>query len=483
MTVAVARATWEDVKAEKAKRRLLPFVELMWPVVEPRAPFVNNWHIGAICEHLEAVTLGQISDLLINIPPGSMKSYLVSVFWMPWEWIRHPHYRYLCGSYDEGLAVRDNRRSRDVIKSEPYQRYWPLPIREDQDTKTRYDNVKSGWRIGTSVGGKGTGEHPHRKIIDDPHNVRQSLSDVQRQEAITWFDLTMGSRGVALNAATVIVMQRLHERDLSGHVLETLGSFVHLCLPMRYEPKRMVETPLGWNDPRTVPGELLWPALFDEEKVSKLEEQLRASQGEYGVAGQLQQRPAPVGGGLFKRQWFELVHGIPQGAEWCRAWDKAGTHEGGDYTVGVLMAKAGGFYYIVDVVRAQLSSGQRNALIRQTARMDADRFGMGVKIRLEQEPGSGGKESAEISVRELAGYDVQAMRATGDKVTRARPFAAQAEAGNVKLFADLTWNRAFLDELSVFPAGSHDDQVDATSGAFNTLALGFTPHVMKIVGF
>lgn len=474
--------TRRDASVVAAERSLLAFIEQAWSHVEPATPFQSNWHIEGMARHLEAVSRGEIQHLLINIPPGGAKSLIVSVFWPAWEWTTQPGLRYLCASYDQSLSTRDNRRVRDLVQSEWYQARWPhLRLAHDQNQKTRFDTTAGGWRIGTSVGGRGLGEHPDRKIVDDPHNTRQSESDAKRQAAITWFDQMLSTRGVSRGAATVVICQRLHERDLSGHILSgpDAAKWTVLCLPMRYEPGRMAPTPLGWSDPRTQAGELLWPALFPEPVVHALE----LSLGSYGTAGQLQQRPAPAGGGLFKRGWFELVDGIPTRAEWCRSWDKAGTDQGGDYTTGALMAKVGGLYYIADMIRAQLSSGQRNALIRQTAALDAARFGPAVKIRLEQEPGSGGKESAEISIRELAGYDVHALRATGDKVTRARPFAAQAEAGNIKLLANPAWNRVFLDELAVFPNGQHDDQVDAAAGAFNTLALGFTPHTMPIRGF
>lgn len=492
----------EDVRAELARRRLHAYVKLVWPIVEPRAPFVDNWHIGFICEHLEAVTAGQLGDIVLNIPPGCMKSYLVSVFWPTWEWGPQgkPHLRYLCGSYDDDLSIRDARRARDIIKSDVYQRHWPLRLRADQDMKTRFDNVKSGWRIATSVGGKGTGEHPHRKIIDDPHNVKQSLSKAKRDEAITWFDLTMGSRGLALDAVTVVIMQRLHEEDLTGHILDTLSDqFTHICLPMRYEPPawvevsqpdgavtrtltpRMPETPLGQQDPRQDKGELLWPALFGEEKVAKLEAQLTASHGEFGVAGQLQQRPVPEAGGLFKREWFVIVDARPAPAEIVartRGWDCAGTDGGGDYTVGCEMALTkGGLVYVEDVVRGQWGPDDfegENGIFAQTVMLD----GGDVRQREEQEPGSAGKKviaAHEKLVRDLSRrvnriLDYEGVSGSGDKVTKSRPFRAQCAIGNVRLFRG-PWNKAFIDELCDFPNGSYDDQVDGASVAYNDLAL------------
>lgn len=304
---------------------------------------------------------------------------------------------------------------------------------------------------------------------DDPHSVMQAESPKERQSTLDWWDLTMSTRGVSIGASRVIIMQRLHENDLAGRVLAE-GGWTHLCLPMRYEPGRTGPTPLGWSDPRTEDGELLCPKQFDEVKVKGMEAKL----GSYGTAGQLQQRPTPRVGGMFKRSWFKPVGAAPVKADRIRAWDKAATEGGGDWTVGLLMAKSSeGLYFIEDVVRGQWSSRQRNEKMKETADRDKERFG-DVKIWVEEEGGSSGKESSEFSARLLAGYPIKADRPTGSKEVRAEAFADQAEAGNVFIVAersDSRWHSVYLDELSSFPHGKHDDQVDASSLAFNKLAL------------
>ena len=223
----------------RCQSSLRAFIEEVWPVVEPQTPFVGNWHIDALCAHLEAVTRGELRNLLINIPPGCMKSYIVSVMWPAWEWTQRPHSRYLCVSYDQNLSTRDNLRCRRIVESDRYRALFPhVVLAADQNQKTRYDTQQGGWRIGASVGaGRVTGEHPHRKIIDDPISVDDARSDVERQRVIDHFDETLSSRGKALHAATVIIMQRLHQHDLSAHVLERhRATYTHLCLPMQYEP-------------------------------------------------------------------------------------------------------------------------------------------------------------------------------------------------------------------------------------------------------
>lgn len=477
----------DDLRIASPTLTLHEFVEQAWSINEPIARFVDNWHIGAITEHLTAITQGQLGDIIINIPPGCMKSLLCSVMWPAWEWTFHPSFRYLCASYEEQLSTRDNRKMRNIVESSWYQERWPLKFKRDQNTKTKFENEKTGWRMGSSVGGRATGEHPHRKIIDDPHNVKKSLSDVSRKEAITWFDLTMGSRGLGLGAVTVIIMQRLHEEDLSGHVLATQHEqYTHICLPMFYEPPafvdmgagpqltaRMPETPLGFQDPRTEKGELLWPAFLDAEKVAKEVAQLSAQHGEFGPAGQLQQRPIPEGGGLFKREWFMTIDALPADIiRWTRGWDCAATEGDGDFTVGVLLALTStGITIICDVVRGQWGpdsfENPETGVFISTARKD----GKGVRIREELEPGSAGKKVIAAHAKLLKGYDYEGVPATGDKVTRARPFRSQAAVGNVRMLRNELWNAAYLKIMCGFPNASHDDDVDATSTAYNDLAL------------
>lgn len=275
-------------------------------------------------------------------------------------------------------------------------------------------------------------------------------------------------------------MQRLHQQDLSGYVLDKEPGWEHLCLPMRYEPDRMKKTSLGWIDPRRRAGELLWPDLHPKALVERTEQNL----GSLRSAGQLQQRPAKTGGQLFAETWFRFVQALPAGTvNFVRYWDKAATEDGGDYAAGVLMAEHGGHYFVVDVRRGQWSPLERNRIIRATADLDRALYGPTVQTWVEQEPGSGGKESAQISIRELAGHVVRAERATGTKWDRALPVAAQVEAQNVAIVlergAKPEWVRAFIDELVAFPTAQHDDQVDAVSGAFLKLALTRTPATLE----
>lgn len=288
----------------EAERYLFGFTKASWSLIEPGIEFKDNWHLHHICEHLEAVSTGEIENLLINIPPGCMKSILVSVSWPAWEWIENPQLRYLGASYGEDLAIRDAQKCRDVIMSDWYQARWDkVQVRKGADNKKKYELTSGGWRIATSVGGRATGEHPDRKIVDDPHNAKQAESDVERENGLIWFDRTLSTRGESRHARTVVVMQRLHERDLSGHILDDLrDDYVHLCIPMEYEKKTTKVTVLGWHDPRKNDGDLLWESMFNAKSIKKLKRTL----GSYGAAGQLQQRPSPEGGGILLIDHFQL---------------------------------------------------------------------------------------------------------------------------------------------------------------------------------
>lgn len=453
------------------KASLRDFIPAAWHIVEPGTPYVHGWHIDAIAEHLEAATKGEIRNLIINIPPRHMKSLLACVFWFCWVWTTKPETRWLFSSYGENLAIRDSLKCRRIIESPWYRGLFGDVFRltSDQNQKSRFENDKTGYRLASSVGGGATGEGGDVILVDDPLKALDSHSAAERERVISWWDETMSTRGNDPDTVVkVVIMQRLHQQDLTGHLLERMGvdgqQYEHLCLPAEYEPTNRT-TVLGQPDRRTEPGQLLWPERFGIEALADL----KASLGSYGAAGQLQQRPAPLEGGIFKRQWFDIVSAAPATARRVRYWDKAGSQAAGDYTAGVLIARDGdGVYYVEDVVRGQWTALARERIIRQTAELDRANRGH-VTTYVEQEPGSGGKESAEATIRNLAGFDVRAERVTGDKVTRAQPLSAQCEGRNVKLVRG-AWTATFIDELTMFPNGAHDDQVDAAAGAFSKLA-------------
>jgi len=266
-----------------------------------------------------------------------------------------------------------------------------------------------------------------------------------------WYASTAYTR-LEPNAAVILIQTRWHVDDLAGRLLRQDGDAWHvICLPAIAEENDS----LGRE-----PGEALWPHRFPAHVLRQKQLEI----GEYYWAALYQQRPIPRGGSLFKTERIEIVAAAPADIRRVRYWDRAATSGGGDYTVGVLMGEHDGVYYVLDVRRGQFSPAEAEQVIRQTALLD----GAEVPVRMEQEPGASGADMIMHYSRLLAGFNFRGERVTGDKVIRAEPFAAQVEAGNVKLVRG-TWNVDFLAELSNFPHGAHDDQVDAATGAFRAL--------------
>lgn len=457
-----------QIDAELYRRDMHKYMrEVAWPVVEPGVEFVDNWHLHAICEHLQAVLDGEIKNLLVNMPPRFAKSLLISVTFPTFAWIRDPHLRFIFASYSAALATRDAVKSRRVISSPRFQQLFgdTFQLVGDQNEKTRYENSQTGVRLTTSVAGVATGEGGDILVCDDPHNVLEGESEQVREEAWKWWSETMSTRLNNLKTGhKIVVMQRVHEMDVSGHILEQ-GGYEHLCIPMRYEEKTPCVTVLGRPDPRTVEGELAWPARYDEEGTESLEK----SMGPYAVAGQLQQRPAPREGALIPVEKLQYVDVEPSNLVYVRGWDLAATEaqvgSNPAYTAGVRLGKdPRGRFYVCGVRRGQWSAANVREQIKQTAQQD----GTHVRVRLPQDPGQAGKSQAQDLTAMLAGWVVSAVPESGSKVQRAEPFAAQVEAGNVFIVRG-TWNDAYVNELRTFPAGRFKDQVDATSSAFAEL--------------
>ena len=471
-----------EIDAELASRSLGEFVRQAWSIVEPSTPFVAGWHIDAIIEHLEAVTRGQIRNLLINVPPRHMKSLLVSVLWPAWEWIRSPERRWLYSSYGAQLSIRDSVKCRRLIESSWYQQRWAdrFALTSDQNTKGRFDNDRSGYRLSTSVGGSATGEGGDRIVCDDPNNVNEVESDSVRKATNDWFDVVMSTRvNDPKTAAKVVVMQRCHQQDLAGHLLEQ-GGWEHLCLPAEYEgPTRT--TSIGFADARSEHGELLWPERFGPEEI----ESLKRSLGSYAAAGQLQQRPSPAEGGLVKRHWFKYWQ--PRGAnfppvmvrladgtylsipaienprrvdEQIQSWDCAFKDlETSDYVVGQLWGRIGSCYMLGTQIRARMDCPATVKAVRELSQNNPSAV-----AKLIEDKANG---SAVIQMLQHEIPGIIAVNPEGGKVARAVAVSPLIEAGNVYLPHPLhaPWVNEFIEECIAFPNGAHDDQVDAMTQA------------------
>lgn len=473
------------------------YVRNAWPTVE-RRPFVDNWHIGVITEHLEAVTNGEIANLIINIPPRHTKSLIVSVFWPSWEWTFQPWIQWLFSSYAEKLSKRDSLRMRRLIWSPWYQRRWGhvYQITSDQREKMRYETTAGGYRIATSVGGAGTGEGGDRVVVDDPHKAGAIESDAKREDATDWWDNEMSTRlNDPKTGGRVIIMQRLHDADLTGHVLKQ-GGYIHVRIPARYEPKpysyvggtpKPPEDPVEWSDPRTEPGEPLNPGRFGEEELAEIELRL----GSYMTASQLQQRPTPAAGGIIKRHWWrfwkpqhsdlpDVTVSLPDGSHMAavtlsipvkvdkviQSWDMSFKDKrDSSYVVGQVWGAKGADRYLLDQAREHAEFIRTLEMFRGLNKRWPQ-----TQEKLVEDKANG---PAIISTLHSEIGGIIPIEPDGDKAARLRAVSPQVESGNCYLphpaLAPWVWD--FIEELAAAPLGDYDDQADGFSQALRRMGL------------
>lgn len=480
-----------------ARWPLMTFVEHAWKIVEPGRPFVNNWHIGALAEHLTAVSDGQIRRLIINIPFRHMKSLMVSVFWQTWEWTWWPETRWLMSAYAEKLTKRDNLKARRVITHPWYKANWGHVFRltSDQNEKLRFENNKAGYRIATSVGGAGTGEGGDRIVVDDPLKAGDAHSEAIREGTNEWWAEEMSSRGNdvsenpdAIPSAFVIIAQRLHDNDLPGYLLREEGDWTHLMLPWEYEPERKccIEV-TGFCDPRTEPGELLWPERFPRP----VTERFKRTLGSYGASGQMQQRPSPGEGGIFQRLWWRFwkpQHSqlpavsltLPDGSHHVaetielplnvvptlQSWDM--TFKGkadSDFVVGQAWGSQRARLFLFGQVRQRATFTETLEMVRAFTRAHPT-----AQTKLVEDKANG-PAVIDSLMSEIGGFIP--IEPDGDKVARAWAASPTVEAGDVYLphpaLAPWVWD--LIEEAAAFPNSTYKDQVDTLTQAIRRKLL------------
>jgi len=467
----------EEVEAEAARLRgsFQEYFQAAWSVIETQ-PLVMGFHLRLMCDYLQELYTGdKFTDLLINIPPGCSKSVCVSVIWPSWVWANDATATFMGISYSQRLAERDAMKTRMLITSSWYQRLFGKTVQPGElDQRRMYSLSAGGWRLSTTPLGSATGDHPRYIIVDDPINAGNSESKKKRPAVNEWWDGTMTSRGASLGRRVVGVMQRFHEMDWSGHFLKTTEDVAHVCIPMRYEPGRMKDIGLG-TDPRIEPGQLLDPVRFTEKTVKKLERGL----GVYGTAGQLQQRPTPKGSAKFKLDAIHLITAdqVPMSkiVRFKRAWDRAGTEDDGDYSVGTLGGITGGEVpklFVYGMVRGQWGTDEVLDQMALWSKLDERQFGFSkFETVFERGASDAGIQAAKETIRRLKGRRVRAIKPVGNKEVRAEPLANAIAAGEV-YFVDGPWVRECMDEMRYFPKGEHDDQVDSLSLLYSELIGG-----------
>lgn len=456
------------------------FVKEFWHVVVAE-PFRYNWHIEYLCKEFQADAERVFRneprehDTVVNIPPGTTKSTILSIMAPAWVHARRPDMRVLAASHTQLLVFELGRKCRMVEDSPQYRAAFPEVVpAPDQWTKSFFMNTRGGGRMACTVGGMSPiGFHAHFIIIDDPMDPLRAASAPETETANKFMDEVLPTRKVDKTiAVTWLIMQRLGQNDPSGHALASnTGGIRHICIPAELAP--------NVNPPhlrrRYVNG-LLDPVRLSRETLDESRKKL----GEYGFSGQFRQQPMARGGTMFKVERVQIEERAPWAGDrrWvgmCRFWDKAGTAGGGCYTAGFLMGRwrddgapkdgSGDVWWILGMARAQLDSGDREKLITDTAKVDGKR----VIVGLEQEPGSGGKESAQNTAKRLAGYRVRIAPAVGSKVERADMWSSMVNAGAFRIVA-APWTQALLDEMQYFPNSDYKDQVDSGAGAFTILA-------------
>ena len=449
------------IESEICRRSYYYFFKHFWPVIS-NTPLVDNWHIEYLCNEAqlacERIMSGQHAlDLIINVPPASSKSSIFSQSLNAWAWTRWPQMQFIVGSFSDHLATKNSVRTRDIILSKEYQTLFPeVKLRKDQAEKGYYLNTMGGSRYKFTTRGSITGDHAHLIIIDDPLDPLGALSESERAMTNDWLDGTISTRKVDKGtSSTILVMQRLNEDDPTAHMLSKNGNPIrHICLPAELtDDVKPSECRAFYKD-----------GLLDIVRLNRdILNNMLIALGQYHYTGQMNQSPVAQSGNLFKTECFRPVKILPcKIKEMVRSWDKAGTAGGGCRTAGIKFAELiDNSYIILDAVIGQWEAEQREAVIKNTAILD----GTSCKVIIEEEGGSGGKESAFNTVKNLRGFTVIKDRPIGDKTKRAEPLATQVNVGNVYILEG-DWNKPFLDEFKMFPRGKFKDQVDASSQAF-----------------
>ncbi len=439
--------------AEKAlcEKSFYQFFKIGWRYSDP-AKFVDDWHIKVLCDALQGVFEGKTTRLIINIPPRCSKSTIICVFFPVWCWIKDPTKKLLTGSHTRDLATRDTVKSRYLMQSSWFRNLWgnAFNLSSDQNQKTYYTNTDMGARYCFSVGGGITGTGADYILLDDPLDSSSGNSKKKRETANQWFDEALSTR---LNSqklgAIVVIMQRLHSKDLTGYLLSKSKEWDHICLPMRFESKSRY-------DKRKKKGQIL-SKRFSEKNLKKYEK----SVGRYAVASQLQQRPSPREGGIIKCDWIEEYTVLPSKVlsyEW--SWDSAiKTGKNNDYTVGTYWAECDSGYYMVDMFRKKVEYPEFKK------RLESLYYKHVSNAILVEDKSSGQQLIQEYKRRTrlpiigmMPGRDM-----LSSKEERLTQVSDLFESGIVKFPKNAPWLEDVIDELTSFPKADHDDIVDSIS--------------------
>lgn len=469
------------------------YVREAWKVPFPSRPMGWNWHIDYLSEYLEAWYRRDIKRLLINIPPRFMKSLFCGVFFPTWVWthdpespewrplvdrglIVGPQHQFLTLSHSDRLSIRDALKSRRLIQSKWYQDRWGhrFKLSSDQSEKRRYENDRSGHRIAQGMTGGVTGEGGDSLIMDDPHDAEKAQSELERENTLDSYDGKISTRmNDPETGGELLIMQRLHSLDLSGHWLDQ-GGVEHLCLPMEYEPRRYVSS-IGLDDPRTEPGELLWPGRFSGDAVERIGNKL----GPYGKSGQFQQRPSPTEGGILKKTWWRRWpegRPLPEIEFVLQSWDPAQskTSLGDAERFNPRRSRSARTTWGVFTVPAGMDgAGRKGVLLMERYAEFVDYPDMRKEAKRAYREWSPNhviienKASGPALITDLrmANIPVMPYNPDVDKIARAYTCQSILSSGQV-WYVDRRWAEEVIDECGQFPTGTYDDLVDTCTQAW-----------------
>ncbi len=448
------------------------FVREGWSLLEPVSKLCWTWHLDLICDYLTLIRDGkfrtlhpELEGIIFNVPPRTMKSLLISVFFPIWVWTTHPSRRFMFASYSEKLSTQHSILRRSLIESDWYKKDWgsQFSISRDQNVKSHYENSARGAMFSTGMQSTATGMGGDILIFDDPLNPEQAISQVEREAVNLRFDTTFRSRiNDPATGVKIIIMQRLHELDLTGHVLARESNrWKHISLPaIAEQDEKSWHLPDGTHLATRQPGDLLWPARLPQ---SFLDSQ-RVGMGSWAFNGQYQQRPAPLDGGIIKRQWVRFYRQLPEKFEFMvQSWDCtfSGGHDN-DFVAGQVWARSGGKYFMLPYrTYERLDFGPTMAAIKSCHA----KFPQAHAVLIEDKA-NGPAIISELQ-KEIPG--VVAVNPEGGKLARAQATAPLWESGSIELpdpqVFGITWMEDYLHNMCAFPKAAHDDDVDATSQA------------------
>lgn len=459
-------------------KRFKHFLYWSWrEVLEVGTPFMNNWHIDAIAEHLEAVYKREITNLVINIPPRCTKSTQVTKAFPAWVWANDPTEKFLSISNAEDLAIKDASDSKKIITSDWYQRGWgdKVQISKRQNAKTLYENTYGGFRQPLGIGSTMTGKGGDIILIDDPHDAKEGeiASPGVLQKPVDTYNTVISTRLNQVKgdrkSRIILIMQRIHPEDLCGYLLENeKDKWDWLVLPMEFNPKKRCFTSLGFEDPRTKPDELLWPDRFGETEVSTAKKRM----GPFAAEAQLNQDPNAKDGGVIKFNDFKRYSHIPRHEEviaYIQSWDTAQKKTGRvsakhlSFWVCTTWARTKHGHYLVDVMRKRMDYPEGKEMMKY---MYSSRFDFKIDLVLIEDRSSGSSliQDAAIDYPEIPVISIYPHK---DKNQRMTTNNAPIRAGQCYIPNDADWLYDFEKEISSFPSGRYIDQIDSMSQYLN----------------